>query len=100
MLCGVSREGSRASVRLSTMEALKLQRRYPQFSQEDMMGLMNKFRQIDVDDKGHLDRQTVVKEVSEMEKASYDQVRETLKDVDVDASGRVELEDYVDVCAC
>ncbi|WFD33883.1 fimbrin [Malassezia cuniculi] len=81
------------------MEAIKLQRRYPQFSQEDMMALMNKFRQIDVDDKGYLDRQTAVKEVSELEKASYDQVRETLKEVDVDASGRVELEDYVDLIA-
>lgn len=79
------------------MEALRLQRRYPQFSQEDMMGFMAKFRQLDVEDKGSLDKQTVFKEVSDLERVSYDQVRETLKDVDVDASGRVELEDYVDL---
>lgn len=62
------------------------------------MGLINKFKQIDVDDKGSLERQQVLKEVQDHEKASYDQVRATLKDVDLDASGRVELEDFVDVC--
>ena len=29
---------------------------------------------------------------------SYDRVRETLKHVSVDASGKVELEDWVEVC--
>ena len=61
------------------------------------MSLISKFKQIDVDDKGSLERQVVVKEVQDLERASYDQVRATLKDVDLDASGRVELEDYVDV---
>lgn len=60
--------------------------------------MIAKFKQIDVDDRGSLDRQVVVKEVQQLENASYDQVRETLKDVSLDASGRVELEDYVDVC--
>ena len=31
---------------------------------------------------------------------SYDRVRETLKDVSVDASGKVELEDWVEVRCC
>lgn len=61
------------------------------------MSLINKFHQIDVDDKGSLERQVVVKEVQDMERATYDQVRATLKDVDLDASGRVEIDDYVDV---
>ncbi|KAI3626420.1 hypothetical protein CBS9595_001781 [Malassezia furfur] len=77
------------------MEAIKLQRKYPQFSQEEMMSLINKFHQMDVDGKGSLERQVVVKEVQDLEKASYDQVRATLKDVNLDASGRVEVEDYL-----
>ncbi|WFC93570.1 fimbrin [Malassezia brasiliensis] len=81
------------------MEAIKLQRKYPQFSQEEMMSLINKFHQMDVDGKGSLERQVVVKEVQDLEKASYDQVRATLKDVELDASGRVEVEDYVDLIA-
>ena len=64
------------------------------------MSVIAKFKQMDVDDRGSLDRQVVVKEAQQLENASYDQVRETLKEVDLDASGRVELEDYVDVrCA-
>jgi hypothetical protein len=81
----------------STMEAIKLQKRYPNFSQEEMMSLISKFKQIDIDDRGSLERQVVLKEVQQLENASYDQVRETLKDVDLDASGRVELEDFVDL---
>lgn len=79
------------------MEAIKLQRKYPHISQEEMMSIISKFKQMDMDDRGSLDRQVVMKEVQQQEHASYDQVRETLKDVDLDASGRVELEDYVDL---
>ena len=76
------------------MEAIKLQKRYPNFSQEEMMSLISKFKQIDIDDRGSLERQVVLKEVQQLENASYDQVRETLKDVDLDASGRVEPVSY------
>ena len=79
------------------MEAIKLQRKYPHISQEEMLGLIGKFRQMDVDEKGSLDRAVVLKGVQDQERATYDRVRETLKDVSIDASGRVELEDYVDV---
>lgn len=55
-------------------------------------------RNIDLDDKGYVDKQTVVKAVQDAgENASYDQIRETLKECGVDASGRVELDDYVEV---
>lgn len=63
-----------------------------------MMSIISKFKQIDIDDRGSLDRPTVLREVQQLESVSYDQVRETLKDVNLDASGRVEIEDYVDVC--
>lgn len=64
------------------------------------MSIISKFKQIDVDDRGSLDRPTVLREVQQLESVPYDRVRETLKEVNLDASGRVELEDYVDVCAC
>ena len=79
------------------MEALKLQKKYPQFSQEDVMQLISKFHEMDVDDKGSLDRAVVLRGVQDQERVSYDQVRETLKDVSLDASGRIEIEDYVDL---
>lgn len=61
------------------------------------MGLIGKFRQIDIEEKGSVARQDLVKAVQDSNEASYDQVRETLKEVELDSSGRVELEDYVDV---
>ncbi|CBQ69723.1 probable SAC6-actin filament bundling protein, fimbrin [Sporisorium reilianum SRZ2] len=81
------------------MEAIKLQRKYPQFSQEEMMGLISRFRTLDVEEKGSIPKQVVIKAIQDQGDASYDQVRETLKEVDLDASGRVELDDYVDLLA-
>ncbi|SPO30283.1 probable SAC6 - actin filament bundling protein, fimbrin [Ustilago trichophora] len=81
------------------MEAIKLQRKYPQFSQEEMMGLISRFRTLDVEEKGSIPKQDVIKAIQDQGDASYDQVRETLKEVDLDASGRVELDDYVDLLA-
>lgn len=81
------------------MEAIKLQRKYPQFSQEEMMGLISRFRGMDVEEKGSIPKQDVIKAIQDQGEASYDQVRETLKEVDLDASGRVELDDYVDLLA-
>ncbi|SJX65371.1 probable SAC6-actin filament bundling protein, fimbrin [Sporisorium reilianum f. sp. reilianum] len=81
------------------MEAIKLQRKYPQFSQEEMMGLISHFRTLDVEEKGSIPKQVVIKAIQDQGDASYDQVRETLKEVDLDASGRVELDDYVDLLA-
>lgn len=51
-------------------------------------------RQLDLEGKG-VAQQDVIKSLQN--EATYDQVRETLKDVSLDASGRVEIEDYVDV---
>lgn len=61
------------------------------------MGLISQFRTIDIEEKGSVDKQSLIKSVQESGEANYDQVRETLKEVNLDSSGRVELEDYVDV---
>ena len=94
------------------MNALKLQRKFPQFRQEDILALTNNFayvslnetvnltgsRKIDIDGKGYVDQATIISAVQKDGEASnYDEIRATLKDVHIDASGRVELEDYVEV---
>lgn len=76
-----------------------LKKKFPAISQEDMFGLIEKFHQIDLDDKGYLEKQAVVTALSETGEGSYDEIRNTLKSVNVDASGRVELEDYVELIA-
>ncbi|GAA6022651.1 hypothetical protein JCM10207_008567, partial [Rhodosporidiobolus poonsookiae] len=86
------------------MQALKLARKYPQFTQEEMMGLCEQFAQIDVDSTGRLPKSSVLTALSTQAapsspagKYTYDQVRETLKTVSLDASGQVELDDWVDL---
>lgn len=68
-------------------------------AQEDIFSLIEKFRNVDIDDKGYLDKQQTIKSLTDSGEGSYDDVRNTLKNVSVDASGRVELEDYVELVA-
>ena len=50
---------------------------------------------IDVDGNGRIDKASVLQAL-QSKGESYDHVRETLKHVSVDASGKVELEDWVE----
>ncbi|KAF2244942.1 plastin-3 [Trematosphaeria pertusa] len=79
------------------MNVIKLQRKYPQFQQADIFGLQDAFRKLDIDDKGYLDEATVIKATQQTEHQPYDVVRQALKEVELDSSRRVELEDYVDL---
>lgn len=66
-------------------------------TQEDLFQVIDDFRKIDLDDKGWADKQEVIESVSNAGHGSYDEIRETLKTVSVDASGHVELEDFVEL---
>ncbi|CAK7271408.1 fimbrin [Sporothrix epigloea] len=81
------------------MNVLKLQRKFPQFQQNEIFELSNAFRNLDVDDKGYLDEATTIKATQASERQPYDVVRQALKEVDLDSSRRVELEDYVGLIA-
>jgi plastin-1 len=73
-------------------------RKYPQFQQNEIFSLTDAFRKLDVDDKGYIDEATAIKATQQTERQPYDVVRQALKEVDLDSSRRVELEDYVGVC--
>ncbi|KAL4997783.1 calponin homology domain-containing protein [Aspergillus recurvatus] len=79
------------------MNVIKLQRKYPQFEQGEIFALQDAFRKLDVDDKGYLDEGTVIKATQQSERQPYDVVRQALKEVELDSSRRVEVEDYVDL---
>ncbi|KAF2101915.1 fimbrin [Rhizodiscina lignyota] len=79
------------------MNVIKLQRKFPQFQQDEIFGLQDAFRRLDVDDKGYIDEATVIKATQNSERQPYDVVRQALKEVELDSSRRVELEDYVDL---
>ena len=72
-------------------------RKYPQFQQQDIFALQDAFRKLDVEDKGYIDEATVIKATQTSERQPYDVVRSALKEVELDSSRRVELDDYVDV---
>lgn len=78
-------------------ECLTQLRKYPQFQQGDIFGLTDAFRKLDVDDKGYIDEATAIKATQQSERQPYDVVRQALKDVGLDSSRRVELDDYVGV---
>jgi plastin-1 len=59
--------------------------------------LQDAFRKLDIDDKGYLDEATVIKATQQSEHQPYDVVRQALKEVELDSSRRVELDDYVDL---
>ncbi|RKF53664.1 Fimbrin [Erysiphe neolycopersici] len=79
------------------MNVIKLQRKYPQFKQDEIFGLQDAFRKLDVDDKGYIDEATAIKATQASERKPYDIVRQTLKEVELDSSRRVELDDYFDL---
>ncbi|KAJ5977470.1 hypothetical protein N7501_000812 [Penicillium viridicatum] len=79
------------------MNALKLQKRFPQLDQGEIFSLQDAFNRLDVEDRGYLDESTAIKAAQQSERQPYDVVRAALKDVELDSSRRVELEDYVDL---
>ncbi|SSD61669.1 probable Fimbrin [Saccharomycodes ludwigii] len=81
------------------MNIVKLQKKFPILTQEDLFSTIEKFRSIDSDDKGWVEKQDALESIANSGEASYDQARQTLKQVDVDASGHVELDDYVELVA-
>lgn len=81
------------------MNVLKLQKKFPVLEQSDLFNIIEDFRTIDKEDNGWVEKKDVINAVSQKGQYSYDQARETLKQVDVDASGHVELDDYVELIA-
>ncbi|KAF8546033.1 Ca2+-binding actin-bundling protein [Imleria badia] len=78
------------------MEALRLQKKYPEVTRDEMFDLINRFNAISTDSPGRIDKSAVLHALQSSGE-SYDQARETLKGVSVDASGKVELEDWVEL---
>ncbi|KAI0674102.1 fimbrin [Trametes maxima] len=78
------------------MEALRLRKKFPEVSQDEMFDLISRFNAISTDTPGRVDKQTVLQSLQSAGE-SYDNAREVLKHVSVDSSGKVELEDWVEL---
>lgn len=80
------------------MNVFKLVKKYPQIPQHEIMSIQAEFNRQDVDDKSYLEEGDAIKAAMGLERQTYDVVRAALKNVELDSSRRVELEDFVDVC--
>ncbi|KAF9525231.1 Ca2+-binding actin-bundling protein [Crepidotus variabilis] len=78
------------------MEAFKLQKKYPEVSKDEMFDFINRFNGLRTDTPGRVDKSEVLNALK-ANGQSYDVARETLKHVSVDASGKVELDDWVEL---
>ncbi|KAI8985017.1 fimbrin [Trametes punicea] len=78
------------------MDAFRLRKKYPEVSQDEMLDLINRFNAIQTDTPGRVDKQRVLQSLQAAGE-SYDNAREVLKHVSVDSSGKVELEDWVEL---
>lgn len=79
------------------MNVIKLARKYPQLGQDGVFALQDTFNRCDNDDRGYLDEATAIKAAQDLERKPYDEVRAALKQVELDSSRRVELDDFVDL---
>lgn len=75
------------------MNIVKLQKKFPSLNQDSLFQSIEKFMSLDSEDKGYITKQEAITSIKDH---SYDTVRLALKnDVDLDATGNVELEDYI-----
>ncbi|RPA86955.1 putative actin-bundling protein Sac6 [Ascobolus immersus RN42] len=79
------------------MNIIKLARKYPHLGQDEIFKLQDNFQRFDSEDKGYLDEATAIKVTQQLENKPYDAVRAALKEVELDSSRRVELDDFVDL---
>ncbi|CAG8626200.1 2429_t:CDS:10 [Acaulospora morrowiae] len=82
------------------MNVMQLAKKFPQFSQQEIFDLTAQFNKIDIDGNGALEQKEVVKALQESgENKSYDEIRATLKEIDLSSTGKVEIEEFVELIA-
>ncbi|KAG0373050.1 hypothetical protein BGX24_012238 [Mortierella sp. AD032] len=75
-----------------------LAKKFPQLPAHDVDDLVNQFRRFDIDGRGQIDQKDLVKVIQEIgEGKSYDQIRATIKAVDINATGKVEVDEFLEI---
>ncbi|KAG0196293.1 hypothetical protein BGX28_010338 [Mortierella sp. GBA30] len=75
-----------------------LAKKFPQLPVNDVDNLVNQFRRFDLDGRGQIDQKDLVKVIQEIgEGQSYDQIRATIKAVDINATGKVEVDEFLEI---
>ncbi|KAG0343416.1 hypothetical protein BG004_005335 [Podila humilis] len=75
-----------------------LAKKFPQLSVYDVDNLVSQFRRFDIDGRGQIDQKDLVKVIQDIgEGQSYDQIRATIKAVDINATGKVEVDEFLEI---
>ncbi|GAA5814606.1 Fimbrin, actin-bundling protein [Mucor flavus] len=82
------------------VNAFMLQRKYPQLQVNDINKLIDQFSDIDLDQDGYLDQKEIQKACKDTGYSdNYDEIRATLKDVSTNASGKIDVEEFIELAA-
>ncbi|KAI9350393.1 fimbrin [Pilaira anomala] len=82
------------------VNAFTLQRKYPQLQVNDINRLIDQFSEIDLDQDGYLDQKEIQKACKDTGYSdNYDEIRATLKDVSTNASGKIDVEEFIELAA-
>ncbi|KAI8979994.1 fimbrin [Pilobolus umbonatus] len=82
------------------LNAFTLQRKYPQFQVNEINNLIDQFSEIDLDNDGYLDQREIQQACKDTGFTSnYDEIRATLKDVTSNATGKIDVEEFIELAA-
>lgn len=85
---------------MSSASVANLTKRFPQFDEKAIEKMRQSFKKYDADSDGGIDTKELYNALNFMgHKYSYDDVRATIKSVDMNASGTVEFDEFVEVLA-
>ncbi|KAI8636759.1 fimbrin [Parasitella parasitica] len=82
------------------VNAFTLQRKYPQLQVNDINTLIDRFNEVDIDEDGYLDQKEIQQACKDTGYSdNYDEIRATLKDVSTNASGKIDVEEFIELAA-
>ncbi|KAF9430622.1 hypothetical protein BGZ94_005627 [Podila epigama] len=80
------------------INSAQLAKKFPQLPVHDVDNLVAQFRRFDIDGRGQIDQKDLVKVIQDIgEGQSYDQIRSTIKAVDINATGKVEVDEFLEI---
>ncbi|KAL1923721.1 uncharacterized protein VTP21DRAFT_8701 [Calcarisporiella thermophila] len=81
---------------MSNPNAFQLRQKYPQFQVHEIEDLISQFQQCDLDRDGYIDQREAISACQKMGE-SYDNVRASIRDVSISSTGKLEIEEFLEV---
>lgn len=83
---------------VATVDTEKLKWKLPQLKTEEIVSLVARFNQCKLDSTDHLDQRELISLCQSLSGAyTYDDVRDAVKRADITTSGKVDVEEFLEV---